>query len=239
MLPCNVLQLKNWDEPTTGVRYSVAALRTLSDYSLLSFSIYYFRCIIPVLSDHTELGRLWNNVSVFYLSPSWFVFLSIQLWRRGPWFTSFLALLFSWRNSPIPGEQECLPGSSSVSGRCWGKAVLSQVSKCLVPASQSAPHYLITHISLTTLLPPPHRTVRILLRSLHSSSLQYALVTPDAGFLQSPGWKLPTRNPYSFGHEHYMFICCGPTPSVYSYYMETIFIPNRQMNMSFWNPYDN
>ena len=148
--------------------------------------------------------------------------------EHAPWFTSDLAPSFSWQGSPVPGEQECLPGPSSVRGRCWGKAVLSQVGKCLVPASQSAPHCLVTHASLTTLLPPPHRPGRILLWSLHSSSLQCAPVTPDAGFLQSPGWKLPTRNPYSFGHEH-----CGPIPSVCSYYMDTIFIPNRQMNMSF------
>lgn len=58
MLPYNILQLKNWDESTTGVRYGVAAFRTILDHSLLSFSIYYFRCIR--VSDHScALGPHW------------------------------------------------------------------------------------------------------------------------------------------------------------------------------------
>ena len=142
------------------------------------------------------------------------MFLLIQLWRPGPWFISVLALFFSWQNSHIMGEQECLLWSSRVSGHCWRKAALSQLSKHLVPASQSAPHCLVTYISLITLLASPHRTMSILLWSLHSSSLQYAPVAPDAGFLQSLGWKLPTRNFYSFDHEQLHVYPLWTIPSV-------------------------
>ena len=73
MLPYNVLQLKNRDGSTIGVRHSVAVFRTVLDYSLLSLSIISAALeslIIPLLSDHTELGRLCSNVSVIHLSPS-------------------------------------------------------------------------------------------------------------------------------------------------------------------------
>ena len=113
------------------------------------------------------------------------------------------------------GEQECLLWSSRVSGHCWRKAALSQVSKYLVTGSQNAPHCLVTYISLITLLPFPHRTMSILLWSLHSSSLQYVPVTPDAGFLQSLGWNLPTRYSYSFGHEQLHIYPLWTIPSVY------------------------
>ena len=68
MLPYNVLQLKNRDESTIGVRHSVAAFRTVLDQSLLSYLL--FPLIIAVLLDHTDLGRLCDSVSVFYLGPS-------------------------------------------------------------------------------------------------------------------------------------------------------------------------
>ena len=142
------------------------------------------------------------------------MFLLIQLWWPGPWFINFLALFF-WQNSQIMGEQECLLWSSRVSGHCWRKAALSQVSKYLVTGSQNAPHCLVTYISLITLLPFPHRTMSILLCSLHSLSLQYVPVTPDAGFLQSLGWNLPTRYSYSFGHEQLHIYPLWTIPSVY------------------------
>lgn len=167
------------------------------------------------------------------------MFLLIQLRWPGPWFINFLALFFSWQNSQITGEQECLLWSSRVSGHCWRKAALSQVSKYLVQGSQSAPHCLVTYISLMTLLPSPHRTMSILLSSLHSSSLQYARHSRCRIFAIT--WMEASNKKFLFiwPRTAARLSTVDHPFCLYSYYMETSFIPNKEMNMSFWNPYDN